>query len=69
MKKKAVGKPTKGRKPALAKTRVAPRDEDVFAEVVTLIQRARHRALQAVNTELVGSSTRPTGTTRKCHRW
>jgi len=33
---------------------VAPRVEDAFAEVVTLIQSARHRALQAVNTELVG---------------
>ena len=54
MKKKAIGKPTKGRKPAPARAPVAPRVEDAFAEVVTLIQRARHRALQAVNTELVG---------------
>ena len=28
--------------------------EDAFAEVVTLIQSARHRAWQGVNTELVG---------------
>ena len=54
MKKKAIGKPTKGRKPTPARAPVAPRVEDAFAEVVTLIQRARHRALQAVNTELVG---------------
>ena len=54
MKKKAIAKPTKGRKPALAKTRVVPRAEDAFAEVVTLIQLARHRALRAVNTEIVG---------------
>jgi len=54
MKRKAISKTTKGRKPAAARARVAPRVEDAFAEVVTLIQSARHRALQAVNTELVG---------------
>lgn len=54
MKRKAIGKPSKGRKPTPARAMVAPRVEDAFAEVVTLIQSARHRALQAVNTELVG---------------
>ncbi len=54
MKRKAIGKTTKGRKPTPSRARVAPPLEDAFAEVVTLIQSARHRAFQAVNTELVG---------------
>jgi len=54
MKRKAISKTSKGRKPAAARALVEPRVEDAFAEVVTLIQSARHRALQAVNTEFVG---------------
>ncbi len=54
MKKKAIGKPAKGRKAAPSSAVVAARVEDAFAEVATLIQNARHLAWQAVNTELVG---------------
>ncbi len=54
MKKKAIGKPAKGRKAAPSSAVVAARVEDAFAEVVTLIQNARHRTLQTVDTELVG---------------
>ncbi len=54
MKKKAIGKPAKGRKPAPVRALAPTRVEDAFAEVATLIQNARHLAWQAVNTELVG---------------
>ncbi len=54
MRKQPVRKAIQKRKPAVVRAAVAPRVEDAFAEVVTLIQSARHRAFQAVNTELVG---------------
>ena len=53
MKNKAVGKTAQASKPAKVKAQATPRPESAFDEVVALIQSARERALQAVNTELV----------------
>ncbi len=54
MKKKPARTAVQKRKPAVARAAAVSPLENSFAEVMTLIQSARHRALQAVNTELVG---------------
>src|ERR1035438_5088620 len=55
---RAMKKPSRKTKPAKARALVvvssrAPAHESSFREVVSLIQRARRRAFQAVNTELI----------------